>query len=98
MLQSAPVLTAPDFKSSFKLAVDESDVAAGAVLLQEDNEGVKHPVCYFSKRFNKSQRNYCTIEKECLALVLALQHFEVDVPFCNLCQSQSPCFYSQDEG
>ena len=79
MLQSAPVLAAPDFRSPFKLAVDASDVAAGAVLLQEDDEGVEHPVCYFSKKFNKSQRNYSTIEKECLALVLALQQFEVYV-------------------
>ena len=63
MLQSAPVLTAPDFKSPFKLAVDASDVAAGAVLLQEDDEGVEHPVCYFSKKFNKSQNNYSTIVK-----------------------------------
>ena len=84
MLQSAPVLAAPDFKSSFKLAVDASDVAAGAVLLQEDDEGVEHPVCYFSKKFNKSQRNYSTIEKECLALVLALQHFEVYVSSSSL--------------
>ena len=45
-------------------------------LLQED-DGVEHPVCYFSKKFNKSQRNYSNIEKECLALVLALQHFEI---------------------
>ena len=79
MLQSAPVLAAPDFRSPFKLAVDASDVATGAVLLQEDDEGVEHPVCYFSKKFNKSQRNYSTIEKECLALVLALQQFEVYV-------------------
>ena len=49
MLQSAPVLAAPDFKSSFKLAVVASDVAAEAVLVQEDVEGVEHPVCYFSK-------------------------------------------------
>ena len=77
MLQSVPVLAAPDFTSPFKLAVDASDVAAGAVLLQEDDDGVEHPVCYFSKKFNKSQRNYSTIEKECLVLVLALQHFEV---------------------
>jgi len=79
MLQSAPVLTAPDFKSPFKLTVDASDVAAGAVLLQEDDE-----VCYFSKKFNKSQKNYSTIEKECLALVLALQHFEVYVTSSSL--------------
>ena len=83
MLQSAPVLTAPDFKSSFKLAVDASDVAAGAMLLQED-DGVERPVCYFSKKCNKSQRNYSTTEKECLALVLALQHFEVYVTSSSL--------------
>lgn len=76
LLNSAPVLTAPDFKAPFKLAVDASDVAAGAVLLQEDKDGVDDPVCYFSKTFSKSQKNYSTIEKECLALVLALQHFE----------------------
>ena len=29
------------------------------------------------KKLNKYQRNYSTIEKECLSLTLALQHFEV---------------------
>ena len=79
ILKSAPVLSAPDFDHQFKLAVDASDVAAGAVLLQEDKDGVDHPICYFSKKFNTSQRNYSTVEKECLALVLALQYFEVYV-------------------
>lgn len=84
MLQSVPVLRAPDFTSPFKLAVDASDVAAGAVLLQEDNDGVEHPVCYFSMKFNKSQKNYSTIEKECPALVLALQQLEVYVSCSSL--------------
>ena len=79
MLQNAPVLSAPDFSCPFKLAVDASDVAASAVLLQEGQGGVDHPICYFSQKFNKHQRNYSTIEKECLALVLVLQHFEVYV-------------------
>ena len=84
ILQSAPVLSAPDFKKPFKLAVDASDVGAGGVLLQEDDCGVDHPVCYFSRKFNRHQRNYSTIEKECLALLLSLQHFEVyvSVPSC----------------
>ena len=56
--------------------MDASDVAAGGVLLQEDDNGVDHPVCYFSKKFNR-QKNYSTVEKECLSLILALQHFEV---------------------
>ena len=45
--------------------------------MQEDGNGVDHPVSYFSKRFNKHQTICSTIEKECLSLILALQHFEV---------------------
>ena len=79
MLMHQPILSAPDFQKPFKLAVDASDIGAGAVLLQEDTDGVDHPVCYFSKRFEKGQKNYCTSEKELLALVLALQHFDIYV-------------------
>ena len=79
ILASEPVLSAPNFNKTFKLNVDASDVGAGAVLLQEDSDGIDHPVCYFSKKFNAHQKNYSTIEKECLALILALQHFEIYV-------------------
>ena len=79
ILSSSPVLSTPDFSSPFKLAVDASDVAAGAVLLQQKQDQVDHPICFFSKKFNRAQRNYSTIEKECLSLILALQHFEVYV-------------------
>ena len=37
------------------------------------------PVCYFSVKFKNHQLNYSTIEKETLAMLLALQHFEVYV-------------------
>ena len=79
LLCTNPILQAPDFNKQFKLAVDASDYAAGAVLLQDDDQGVEHPVGYFSKKFNCHQRNYSTVEKETLALVLALQHFDVYV-------------------
>ena len=57
----------------FKLVVDARDIGAGGVLLQEDDNGVDHPV---SKKLNKHQRNYSTSEKEHLSLILALQYFE----------------------
>ena len=72
ILISEPVLLAPIFNKEFKLAVDASDVSAGGVLLQEDDNRVDHPVCYCSKKFNKHQKNYSTVEKECLSLILAL--------------------------
>lgn len=79
LLCNAPVLVAPDFTRPFKLEVDASGTGAGAVLLQEDEQGIDHPVCFYSKKFNRHQVNYSTIEKEALALLLALQHFEVYV-------------------
>ncbi len=77
LLCHAPILKAPDFHRPFKLHGDVCSFGAGAVLLQEDNMSVDHPVRYFSKKFTKCQNNYSTIEKEALALMLALQHFEV---------------------
>ena len=60
-----------------KLAVDARYIGAGGVLLQEDDNGVDHTVCYFSKKLSKHQKNYSTVEKEFLSLILVLQHLEV---------------------
>ena len=74
LLISAPVLVAPNFTKPFILTIDASDVGAGAVLMQEDLNGIDHPVSYFSCKckFKDGQRNYSTSEKETLALLLAL--------------------------
>lgn len=77
LMCSSPVLIAPQFDKTFMLQVDASQVGAGAVLLQEDDQGMVRPVSFFSKKFNRYQLNYSVIEKEALALVWALQHFEV---------------------
>ena len=79
ILSSYPVLRSPDFSKEFKLRVDASDTGIGAVLMQSGEEGVDHPLSYFSRKLNDHQMKYSTVEKETLALVLALQHFEVYV-------------------
>lgn len=79
LLCNAPVLSAPDFNKSFSIEVDASSIGAGAVLTQMDSEGLVHPVGFFSKKFNSAQMRYSTIEQETLALLLALQFFEVYV-------------------
>ena len=53
ILYSDPILAAPDFGKQFKLVVDASDVGAGSVLHQEDSQGIDHPVCYFSAKFDE---------------------------------------------
>lgn len=77
LLINSPVLITPDFEKQFKLAVDASDVGVGAVLYQETDDNVEKPISYFSKKLDKHQKNYSTIEKECFALLSALQHFDV---------------------
>ena len=75
ILLSSPVLTAPDFDKRFKLYVDANDVDAGAVLQQEDDQGIDHSISYFSRKFEDTQRRYSMIEKETLALLLAFKYF-----------------------
>lgn len=70
LMCSSPVLIAPQFDKTFMLQVDASQVGAGAVLLQEDDQGMVRPVSFFSKKFNSYQLNYSVIEKEALATCL----------------------------
>ena len=76
LLTSLPVLKAPDFGKPFVVQVDASDRGVGAELKQEF-EGHLHPVAYMSSKLKKHQQSYSTIEKECLAIILALEKFEV---------------------
>ncbi|XP_076043849.1 uncharacterized protein LOC143026944 [Oratosquilla oratoria] len=75
MLTRDPVLRSPDFTKPFVLHTDASDVAIGAVLLQENTDTL-HPVAYFSAKLDVHQLNYSTVEKELLAIVAAIKKFE----------------------
>ena len=77
ILGSYPVLVPPDYTREFRLYVDCSDVGAGAALVQELEDMVEHPISYYSKKLLKYQRNYSTVEKEALALLLAVKFFDV---------------------
>ena len=46
---TCPVLAAPRLDHPFKIQVDASQVGAGAVLLQTDEQDIDRPVCYFSR-------------------------------------------------
>ena len=52
ILISEPVLIAPDFQKQFKLATGASDIGYGGVLIQVAEDGIDHPISYFSKKFN----------------------------------------------
>ena len=49
-LCSRPILKSPDFEREFILKTDASDWGVGAVLSQQDNGGIEHPIAYFSHK------------------------------------------------
>ena len=71
VLSSGPVLMLPRLDEQFVLRTDASSVGVGAVLLQE-NEGVLHPIVFASRKLLDREKNYSTIERECLAIVWAV--------------------------
>ena len=73
-LVSQPVLQLPDLTQSFVLRTDASDQGVGAVLLQEKDK--LHPVAYASRKLSSAEGKYSTVEKECLAVVWAVDKFQ----------------------
>ena len=74
-MSSAPVLINPDFTKHFFIQCDASNRGIGAVLFQKDEEGYEHPIYFHSQKLNSAQCNYTVTEKECLAVVTAIQKF-----------------------
>ena len=69
-LCETPLLKLPDFSKLFVVEPDASDLAVGAIFLQEYNDGF-HPVAYFSKKHLPAERNYTPYDKELLAIFKA---------------------------
>lgn len=69
-LTSAPVLALPDFSKTFEIETDASDRGVGAVLMQAG-----YPLAYLSKALGPKNRGLSTYEKECLAILLAVDHW-----------------------
>ena len=51
-------------------------VGIGCILLQEFEDGL-HPLGFASKKLLPRERNYSTIERECLAIIWAIKKFDL---------------------
>lgn len=69
-LISAPVLQLPDIEKPFVIDTDACDYGVGAVLHQGG-----HPIAYMSKPLGPKNRGLSTYEKECLAILMAVEQW-----------------------
>ena len=58
----------PDFTKTFVIEIDAWDLGIGTVLIQDG-----HQISFMSKAFSTKTQAYSTYEKECLALVMAVE-------------------------
>ncbi|GJP78721.1 hypothetical protein CLOP_g8991, partial [Closterium sp. NIES-67] len=71
-LTSAPVLILPDPECDYVIEADASDQAMGAVLMQDQGNGLQ-PIAYLSKKLHEAELNHPIHDKEALAIVIAFK-------------------------
>ena len=74
-ITSEPVLKQPQLEQQFEVEVNASGYAIGAVLMQRDKKGKRHPVAYFSSTLKEAERNYDIYTLELYVIVRALRHW-----------------------
>ena len=74
-LTNAPILAYPDYSSDYILYTDASSEAIGMVLSQVQ-EGKERVISYGGKKISQSEKRFSTTERECLAVIVSLKHFE----------------------
>ncbi|GJP42041.1 hypothetical protein CLOM_g1638 [Closterium sp. NIES-68] len=71
-LTSPPVLRISDPDRPYEVVTDASDIAIGAVLLQDFGDGLQ-PVAYESRKLQGAEKNYTVHDKEMLVIVHAFK-------------------------
>ena len=72
-LTKPPILVAPTSGKPFLLYVKVMDHSLGGLLAQKDDDGHKQAIYYLSRTLIGAESRYNPIEKECLALIFAIQ-------------------------
>ena len=67
----------------FNLLVDASSHTVA--LTQTADDGIEHPIAFFSWKLNETQQNWAVVEKEAYAALKSLQRFKQCVFACKIC-------------
>ena len=74
VLMTQPVLLIPDFSLPFTIFTDASGKAIGAVLCQDQGNGLQ-PLAYLSHTLTAAEQRYGTYDQEMLAIITALKQW-----------------------
>ena len=78
-ITSAPVLRHFDREREAILETDSSDYVNAGILSQYDDDGVLHPVAFYSKNLAPAECNYEIYDKELLAIINGLETWKADL-------------------
>ena len=76
---SAPVLAPFDWEKDVILETDASDFVSAGVLSQYSNDGILHPVAFFSKKHSTTECNYEIYDKELLAIIRCFEEWRPEL-------------------
>jgi ribonuclease HI len=75
---TAPTLRHFDHRREVIIETDASDYVSAGVLSQRDDDGVLHPVAFFSKKHSPAECNYDIYDKELMAIIKALEEWRLE--------------------
>lgn len=92
---SAVLLAHPRSNAQLRITSDASNIKAGAVLEQFDNNQWR-PLAFFSKSFSQTEQRYSVYDREFTALFLAIKHFRgtIEDYSLELRMDQKPLFHA----
>ena len=72
---SVPILMHFDVEREIIVETDASDYVSAGIISQYDNNGVLHPVVYFSKKHSPAECNYEIYDKELMAIIRCFEEW-----------------------
>lgn len=73
--QEAPLLVHFDPEKRIRIETDASAFAMAGVISQLCEDGLWHPIAFWSRKFNSAELNYGTPDQEMLAIVESFKHW-----------------------
>jgi hypothetical protein len=76
---SAPILQRFDFDKDIVVETDASDYVSAGVLSQVGDDGLLHPVAFFSKKHSPAECNYEIYDKELMAIIRCFEEWRAEL-------------------